>query len=294
MALPTVASIPFIHTIRYLKGFEGDGTPFYQAEFVIDDYDDADTFANTLVGVGHTEPHRYPFASNFIATPPIAIEGLGRPVLNDEGKPQYDGGARITVTYRPAYRFGVIDQSASPGAGGEQIFDPTVQPVLWMTEECSFDTEIGTIPDASFLWESDSTVAKIPLKYQVSIITMVLTLHRCRTIPMALIRSCQDKVNGPGPAITSTSLILPANPTGVFLGAPRGRVLFKGPRTTRNFGSDGDVERRLQLTFQERAHPWGQYIRNTKFEWDYLKDSLGNRQFEEADFRELLYYAMLT
>jgi hypothetical protein len=294
MPLPTIAGVPYVHTVRYLKGFEPDGVPFYQAEFTIDDYGDSDTFANTLVGVGQVESHRYPYATNFIATPPVAIEGLGKPIPNADGKPQYDGGARITVTYRPAFRFGVTDAAAPPGAGNEQIFDPTAQPVLWMTEEVSFDSEIGTVPDASFLWEDDSSVAKVPLKYEISLTTMILTLHRVRAIPMGLIRSCRGKVNGPGPEITSTSLILPDNPSGVFLGASRGTVLFKGPKTTRNFGTDGDVERRLQLTFVEREQPWGKYLKNSKFQWVYLKDSDGNRQFQEADFRPLLYYAMLV
>lgn len=294
MAVPTVNGIEYIHLIEdYQKGIDDRG-PWYKCRFYITNYSDSDNFGNALLGIGVTTlPNRYVLSQNVFAQA-VTIEGLGNPVLNADGLPtSYDGGALVDVIYRSSAFQGTLYADSDPN-NYEQIFDPNVSPVLYCTQEVDFGVEMHTIPNHNYKWESDNTSAGIPVKIEISLTTLSMTFHRIRLIPTGQIRSCRGKINGPGPQITSTNLILPAS-DGTFLGAARGHVLFQGARSVREVASNGEVSRKLNMVFVERSQPWGKFLRNDSANtWDYLKDSSNNHLYEEVDMRPLLYFAQLT
>jgi hypothetical protein len=295
-AMPTINGIEYVHLVEnFVKGIDDRG-PWYRCQYYIDNYSDSDTFANALVGIGTaTQPHRHQLSQNVVATNPVVI-GQGTPILNADGLPSdYTEGAVVEVIYRASTLQGILTQATDDPNNYEQIFDPSGQPVLYCTQEIDYGVEIVTIPNNSYIWSTGLTRANVPVKVEVAITTLTLTFHRIRLIPTGLIRSCRGKVNGPGPQITSPSLILPANTSGIFLGAPRGQVLFQGARTSREVASNGQVSRKLSMVFVERDHPWGTFLRPDSLEtWDYLEDNSGKRMYKEQDFRGLLYFAQLV
>ena len=276
--MPSLASIDYVHAISgFNKGIDAQG-PYYNVEYLIGSWDNGDDFANALVGIGQDEPHRYPLSPNLVCTSAV-VAGRGRVELNTDGYPRYQDGARITATYRSSgsgLAFGgsfsnvVLDD---PGYAHQ--IDPAT-PLVWCTQELDFGSQSLSVPNTSYVWESDGASAQIPVVLDVFETTMVLTFHRRASLPTALIRATRGRLNN-----------------ATFLGAATETVLFVGAQTTREASTDGSVTQRVRLVFKERDESWNKFLRPGKMpsaaaSWDYLKDASTNRRFKTADLGPLV------
>jgi hypothetical protein len=292
--MPTLAGIEYaVSTDSFRKGIDNNG-PYYNVDLIIEDWADSDDFGNALMGLGNnTIPHENPLSPRSYASG-VAIEGFGEPVLNTNGLPEYDEGAIVHVTYRPSAYAGLFRVTDDP-ENVNQI-DPGT-PLTFAVQDLDFDSERITIPGENhkLKWLGSGKKADVPLSVEIGLTTMVLNFTRARFLPIAFIRECRGKVNGPGPAITTPQLILPANTGGTFLGAVRGTVLFKGAKTKMEAATNGSVQKSIQMIFVEREQPWGRYITGESLDedlrWDFLVDGSGNKQFIECDMRQLIYYS---
>lgn len=267
-----LAGITYVHSLKYYsKGIDEQG-PFYDVEYYIDDYADADAFVNALRGVNTVDgPHRYPLSPNLICRSAVA-EGVGRRVKSADGRPDYEGGARIRAQYRsPA--------SVGQGQGGTNLLydDPFRQhqidpdtPIVWCTQQLGHQVQSLQLRDHGYQW-SDGTKASIPFQRDVHITVMKLTFHRRQYLPMSLVFSLSGCINS-----------VP------FLGAETGTVLFEGSDTRRTWSTGGQFEQEVVLTFKRRAEHWNKFFREDRMTWDEIKDADGRRRYVLADLRPLV------
>ncbi len=280
MAL-TLGGVTYVHTVQYFsKGIDAQG-PYYDVEYLIDDWGQSDAFTNALIGVGRTEPHRHPLSPN-LACSEAAPTGLGRPVLNPDGTPDYAGGALVRARYRPPAAFGGGGLFVSgDDPGGLHQIDPA-NPILWCTQELDYEVETITHPTHSYKFDSDNLKLTTPLQVDIGITVLSLTFHRVAYLPMTLARTLRGRINAT-----------------TFLGAAAETVLFRGAKTQRDWNTDGTVTQRVNMTFVEREVSWNKFLRPDKLpytaagalnaaSWDYVVDPSGNRRLGTADLQPLL------
>lgn len=256
------------------KGIDDQG-PYYDVIYLIDNWADSDLVINALKGITTSVggkitrglPHQHPLSPNLYCQTARG-EGVGGPVLNNNGLPNYDGGAKIRATYRASVLEGVL-QAADDPFGFQQI-DPTT-PLLWCTQELDFDTETVVIPNHSFTWASDGKLASVPYKATIGITIMRLTFHRVPAMPMGIFRQYRGKVNN-----------------APFLGGDTGKVLFKGGSTVRDYNTDGTVVQKVTLNLFERDQPWYNSLRPDKLVWDALIDGTGSKSYTVTNLQPLL------
>jgi hypothetical protein len=272
--MATTLPVAYAHTIEGFSKGSDQGGPYYHVTYRIANWSDTDKFINALLGFGTASgsggsiavtrgiPHQHPLSPNLVCVAARVVEGLGNPILNSSGYPNYDGGALIQAEYKsPPFDF-------SGGNLNNQI-DPAT-PLNWCTQELSYSTEIFTV--------SSSDPTKPPAKIQVPITVMTLTFHKLPYLPMSTVRSLRGKVN-------STT----------FLGAAAGLVLFKGADTHREFNTDGSVCQEVKLTFNERSsgYPWNSAPSKANpytTPWPAVTDGNGNPPFATADLSPLIQF----
>jgi hypothetical protein len=270
-----VAGITYVHAIQYFeKGIDGQG-PYYNVEYHIDDYADCDDFVNALVGIGTSGPHRYPLSINLACTQATAV-GKGRPTTNADGTPSYASGAVIKAQYRSG---GSTQGGATTNLA---IDDPTLQhqidsstPLVYCTQELDFGTEvIHFSPDEhKLVWDTGGAQAKIPFQMNISVIDMVLTLHRRQFLPMTQVKNLHGKIN-----------------SSTFLGCSAETVWFLGAKTSREWSTDGRIEQKVQLHFKHRTESWNKFPRPeaASITWDYVKAADGSKRYSTGDLRPLV------
>jgi hypothetical protein len=283
--MATQLPVSYAHMIEgFTKGVD-QTSPYYQVVYKIDNWNDADKFCNALMGFGTLSgpisggtvtrgtPHQHPLSTNLYCRSAVVIEGLGNPVLNSNGYPNYDGGALIRAEYRPPpFDFGPL----GVGNTNNQI-DPST-PIAWCTQELDFGLEMHTIKYNDFKYTSgplSGLTTGVPFSFQIPITTLTLTFHQLPYMPTTAVRNLRGRVN-------STT----------FLGATTGTVLFKGARTSREWNTDGSVCQKVVLTFAERdaAHPWNSLPSPSGLTWYPVSDSIGTLMYRTADLTPLTQF----
>lgn len=250
--MPTTLPVPFSHTINgFSKGVDQNG-PFYRVIYLIDDWSLSDDFCNAVMGfstaTGPTSgptvtrgiPHAYPLSPNLFARSAVVVDGLGNPVLNAEGYPDYDGGALVEVEYRsPPFDFGGAGGAGSSNFLNNQIDSST--PLFWYTQDLDFSTQTFTLTNSKLTYTATGKPTEVYVKFEIPITILTLTVHKLPYMPMTAMRALRGRVNN-----------------GPFLGAPTETVLFKGGKTNREPNPDGSIVQTVVMVFEERdaAHPW--------------------------------------
>src|SRR3954451_21624986 len=103
--MSTQLPVAYSHLIEgFSKGVDSS-SPFYRVVYHIANYSDSDEFCNALMGFGTLSgpisggtvsrgvPHQHPLSTNLYCRSATVVEGLGNPVLNAAGYPDFDGGA---------------------------------------------------------------------------------------------------------------------------------------------------------------------------------------------------------
>jgi hypothetical protein len=276
--MSTTLPVPYSHTVEsFQKGIDLKSGAWINAVYRIDDWADSDAFCRALLGitvlaggvVTRTTPHQSPLATALVCHKATVVAGLGNPVTNADGYPDYDGGALVAAEYKPPeFDFSGLSYPDS------QI-DPTT-PILYCTQELDFTTQIFTLPDAKYKYTASGLDTDVPIKIEVPITIMSLTFHQLPYIPMTAVRALRGRVN----SVT-------------FLGAAAGLVLFKGARTSREFASDGSVSQRVQLVYEERdaAFPWNYLPSRTSPVFQAVDDGSAahNKLFLTGDLNGTLF-----
>jgi hypothetical protein len=280
--MPTLSGIDYTHLIDgFSKGID-EKSPWIRAVYQIDSYDDSDDFCNALMGFGTSTgpisgitvtkgvPHAYPLSTNLFCHSATVVDGLGKPVLNADGLPDWDGGALIQAEYRPA----------PMDFAGENLYhqiDPAT-PVAWCTQELDFSTTTFTLTDSQMKYTSGPNTGKVVkgvyVKFEVPITIMTFTFHKLPYMPMIAVRALRGRVN-----------------SGPFLGSPAETVLFKGAKTTREWNADGSVVQRVVLTFEERdaRFPWNSLPSDDDPTF-YPVSSAGTKLYPTADLSPLVQF----
>jgi hypothetical protein len=249
--------ITYVHTTKYYeKGIANDG-PFYKVEYFIAEWSKSDRFVNSLLGIGTGAPHRHPLSPNVICVEARCVQGLGKPVLNSNGLPDYAGGALIAAVYKnPSAAFGgaTTDLSQDDPYLLHQI-DPDT-PLVWCTQELDFEVHPISIPDSFYKWADDPDTKKCNVQFTVDdhITVLNLTFHRRTFLPMTEVRRLRGRIN---------------NDT--FLGAPAECVRFMGGKTRREYSTDGTLSQQVSLVFHEREVSWNMFLRPQTMTWQYVQ-----------------------
>ena len=253
------------------KGIDDRG-PYYRVSYYFTNWNDSDNVANQLRGytqrVGGTTvrqpPHQHPLSPNLICMS-CDIEGCGTPILNSQGYPYYLGGFKANCEYRTA-TWGPLPLNDPENVNQ---LDPS-NPVLWCSQEIDFEDEVYILEKNQYIWESDSSPSKIPVKVTVGVTSMILTFPQLPYLPIATVRSLRNKVNSVA-----------------VLGVGIGKLWFKGARTVRELNTDGELCNKATLVFKERDVEWNKYLRPDGT-WDYLKNGSSARVLAAGDLTPLL------
>lgn len=270
------------HTCEYFTKGVDQGGPYMRVQYYIHNYSDADNFINALVGAGNltgpitggkvtrNSPHQHPLSPNLFCVSASLVTGLGNPVLNTTGYPDYDGGALIAAEYR-ALSWDPIEVNRN------NSIDPTTS-ILYCTQELDFSSETYTVGNHTFKYSSgvlSGINTSSPAKFTIPVTELVLTFHQFPYLPMIAVRNLRGRVN-----------------TSTFLGAAAGCVLFRGGKTTREFNTDGTVVQKVQMMFAERdaLHKWNWLPSPYSLTWYPVADLDGTTMFPTADLSPLLNF----
>jgi hypothetical protein len=278
--MPTLNGIDYVHLIDgFSKGID-DRSPWVRVVYKINSYDDTNKFANALMGFGTSTgpitgptvtkgvPHACPLSTNLYATSATVIEGLGSPILNANGFPNWDGGALIQVEYRPP-------PMNFSGADNPNHNIDTSTPLTWCTQELDFSSQSFTLPKSQLKFTATNDLTDVFVKFEVPITIMTLTFSKVPYMPMTSVRNCRGCVNN-----------------ATFLGAPAECVLFKGAKTGREFNTDGTVVQRVTLTFEERNfdQKWTWLPSGDDVTFRAVADKNGAKMYKSADLSQLLNF----
>jgi hypothetical protein len=279
--MPTLNGISYTHLFDgFSKGID-DRSPWFRVVYLIDSYDDTNNFVNALMGFGtstgplsgitvtRNAPHACPLSTNLYATSATVLEGLGSPVLNSDGFPQWDGGALVQVEYRPPpYNFS--------GAENQNHNIDTSTPLTWCTQELDFSTQTFTLTNSKMKFVDTNDPVDVYVKFEIPITILTLTFVKLPYLPMAAVRACRGRVNN-----------------ATFLGSPAETVLFKGAKTHREFNTDGSVVQQVVLTFEERdaAHPFNSLPSADSPTFRAVISATGSiKMYRSADLSQLLNF----
>jgi hypothetical protein len=279
--MPTLNGIDYVHLIDgFSKGID-DRSPWIRVVYKINSYDDTNKFANALLGFGTSTgpitgptvtkgvPHACPLSTNLYANSATVIEGLGSPILNADGFPNWDGGALIQVEYRPP------PCNFSGADNPNHNFDPST-PITWATQELDFSTQTFTLPNSKMKFVDTNDPVDVYVKFEIPITIMTLNFAKVPYMPMTAVRNCRGRVND-----------------ATFLGSPAETVLMKGAKTTREFNTDGSVVQRVVITFEERdaAHPWNSLPSASSPTFRAVISQTGSvKMYRTADLSQLLNF----
>lgn len=281
--MPTLNGINYTHLIDgFTKGID-EKSPWVRAVYSIDSYDDSDEFCNALMGFGTSTgpitgitvtrgaPHAYPLSTNLYCHSATVIDGLGRPVLNADGLPAWEGGALIQAEYRPV----PMDFS---GAQSNHNIDPAT-PMTWCTQELDFSTQTFTLPNSKLKYTSGPLSGKetdVYVKFEIPITVMTLTFHKLPYLPMVIMRTLRGRVNN-----------------ATFFGSPAECILFKGMKTSREFNTDGTVVQRVAITLEERdaAHKWNSLPTASDPTFYPVEGTGAVKMYRTADFSPILQFS---
>lgn len=282
--MATTLPVLAIHTVDgFVKGIDAT-SPFIRVAYRIENWSDSDAFCNAIMGFGTASgpasgitvtrqtPHQSPLSPNLFARSAVVVAGLGTPVLNADGYPDYDGGALIEVEYRPGNTdYGPVNYNIT----NNQI-DPAT-PVTWATQEIDFATETYTLGKKLTYDSGPNSGAQTSVyaTFQIPITIMVFTFHKLPYLPMTAVRNLRGRVN-------STT----------FLGSAAGLVLFKGGRSSREFNSDGTIAQRVVLTFEERdaSAPWNSLPSENDPTFYPVSGAGGVKMYKLADLTPLVQF----
>jgi hypothetical protein len=268
-----VGTIAYVHTVKfYEKGIDQQG-PYYQVEYLIEEWAKSDDFVNLLLGIGTNGPHRYPLSTNLMCTEARCV-AFGRVAISTRGLPDYRDGALIKAVYRSV---GIAQGGATTNLALDDPFkqhqiDPNT-PIVYCTQELDFSVEPIAIPCHQYQWAATGAVAdNIAWQQDIHVTTLVLTFHRRQYLPASVIRAQRGRIN-----------------TDAFLGAPAETVLFLGGKTKRDWSTDGSLQQVVVLTFKERDISWNKFPKPDGT-WDYLQigSDVNTRRYKKSDFTGLL------
>ena len=257
------------------KGIDPQG-PYYELSYLFDDWQKADAVANAMAGytvrvgtfTNRVPPHQHPLSPNLYCQG-LRIEGLGTPILNANGLPNYSGGFKLTTSYRAVTTTGQFNPSDDPQYLNQ--IDPTT-PILWCTQEIDSTTQNLSMSNHQYKFASSGKLTGIPQPIRIHMTIMRLTFHKVPYLPMGAFRNYRNKVNSK-----------------LFLGAPPGTVLFNRYSTTREASTDGTVNQRVTVEFHERDQDWNAMPDPTLCNaFDRVVDHLGNSFLQTADLNQAI------
>jgi hypothetical protein len=283
--MSTTLPVAYSHIIEgFQKGIDQGKGPFYRVIYKIDDWSKSDAFCNALMGtasmtgpitggtVTRNSPHQHPLSTNLFCISATVVEGLGNPVLNANGYPDYDGGALIAAEY------GCLSWDAITPNVPNSI-DPTT-PLPYYTQDLDFTSSSFTLPNSKLKYTSGPAgiidqPTEVYVKFEVPVTILTLTVHQLPYLPVPAIRNCRGKVNN-----------------ATFLGSPAECVLFKGGKTHREPGPDGSIVQTVTLEFHERNSDQGWNALPTASDPTFypVAGTGGVKMYKLADFSPLVQF----
>lgn len=257
------------------KGIDAQG-PYYDVVYKFDSWADADAVANAMAGytvrlgsfTSRVAPHQHPLSPNLYCSG-LRIAGVGQPVLNSNGLPNYSQGFTVTTQYRAVTSTGQFNYADDPQYL-HQIDSAT--PILWCTQEIDSTTQILSLSNHQYKFKTSGKLTGIPQPVRIHMTIMRLTFHKVPYLPMGAFRNYRNKINSV-----------------LFLGAPAGSVLFNRYNTVREASTDGTMNQRVTVEFHERDQHWND-MPNPELcnAFDRVEDSLGNSFLQSADLNAVI------
>jgi hypothetical protein len=289
MATNVLAGITFVHSVQYFeKGIDQQG-PFYEVEYQIEDWEDADDFINALLGIStysgtsttYGTPHRHPLSPNLMCAAARCV-GRGRPTLGGGsgfGFPDYQDGAVIRATYRSPVASGAVGGGGVIAPGDDPGWLHQISrsdPILWCTQEIDYLTETLAVESHRYTYQTSGRPLDSPLQIDIPVQVMYLTFHQIPYLPASAIRSRQNKLN-----------------SAVFLGCAAETVMFVGARTRREWDTAGGLKQQVMMEFRYRPYSWNKVLLPDKLPqdadaFDYVRGPGGGYRYGLADHRDLV------
>jgi hypothetical protein len=259
----------------FKKGIDIQRGPFIEQTYLTDFWADTNAIVNVIMGS----------TSSSASGPAIHVPGFPCPtslnltcmdayVIGEAEYNTYDGGHAAFNLPKIHVIYGIRswEQVATDDPQGMQSFPSTTGPTTYAIHAMDFGTESVKIPGSAYTFAGTSTVPfDVPAVVHIGVCTLSVELKKVPYLPSITILNLIGKVN---------------NDT--FFGAPLGRVLFLGARTSKEFESDGTRVQNVSYSFKYRAHSWNRFLHPKTAKWSLIEDVDGDPPYEYADLRPLI------
>jgi hypothetical protein len=214
----------------------------------------------------HIPGYPCPVSRNLSCTD-ASVEGEGELDLKDGGPPRFHlPKIRASFGIRP------WEELPSQDPQGMQSFQSDSGPATYAIHTMDFGVETAKLPTSAYRFRTDPPLAMtIPAVRHIGIATLNVELKKVPYLP----------------SITIMKLIARLNDA-LFFGAPKGRILFAGGRTSKEFVSDGTRVQNVSYVFKYRERDWNMRLRPDDGTFDFIQTSGGAMPQEYADLRPLI------
>jgi hypothetical protein len=258
----------------YKKGIDIQRGPYVECSFLAPLWSDTNAVINALMGSTtasssgpsiHIPGFPCPTSPNLTCMDAYVV-GEAEFDAQDGGHPTYNL-AKIRAT------FGIRswEQLANDDPQGAQSFPSTTGPTTYAIHSMDFGTESVKIPGSAYKFFDGGLPFDTPGVIHIGTATLNIEMKKVPYLP----------------TITILKLIGNCN-NDLFMGAPKGTLLFLGARTSKEFESDGTRVQNVSYSFKYRAQPWNFFIRPDTGKWDFIIASDGSHPYPLKDLTPLI------
>lgn len=257
----------------FASGIDPGRGPWVRIDYVVEPASVANATINALLGAGVGAPSQVcPVSSNLRAIQAEA-KGVGDE-LTTSGLPDF-GLAVIAVTYGvPTW-----DQATTDDPGGANGFpndDAPGTPRLYLEQSMEFGSELVKVPRTVMRF-ADNLSTGTPSFRSVGIIDFTVVKHWATALPVVDFTTYINSINDR-----------------VFLGQPRGQIMFRKGRTRRRAMTDGTRAQEVEMVFRWREFDHNKQHRPDEASFAFVFDGAsgaGNKTYTYRDLRNLLTYS---
>jgi hypothetical protein len=263
----------------FKKGIDIQRGPYVEQSYVITSWDETDAVINALMGSTSTAGSSTIHVPGFPCPTSPNLTCMDAYVQGEGEVNTHDGGPVRFNLPKIRATFGIRswEQAASedPQQFNSFVGNPG-GPTTYAIHSMDYSHEAVKLPNSAYSFGSPPNLpADLPIVKVVGLCTLNVELKKVPYLPSITIMGLVGKVNND-----------------LFLGAPKGQLLFLGARTSKEFESDGTRVQNVAYTFRFREQPWNFFLRPDTGEWDFVQTKTGGKKpYENKDFTPLIVLA---
>jgi hypothetical protein len=260
----------------FKKGIDIQRGPYTEQSYLVPLWSQTDAVINAMMGSTstaggagaiHVPGFRCPTSPNLTCMDAYTV-GQAEYDVGDGGHPSFNLPiVKVVYGIRSWEQFATDD----PGQFNSFMGNPG-GPTTYAIHSMDFGTESVKIPGSAYKYKDPPNLpADVPMVRHLGVATLNVEVKKVSYLPSITIMKLIGKVNN-----------------ALFFGAPKGRLLFLGGRTSKEFESDGTRVQNVSYTFKYRSADWNMFIRPDDGSFDFVQTDLLEMPYEYDDLTPLI------